>query len=174
MAAGTYISTLSTAATLNREVNAIFSSRESAPGRPGKGGLVGPFTVTAVLPTASVDDNDDKVNLFVFPSSFLLVGMSVNFPDLDTGANLVQSVLAVTVAGGTTQATLISATQAGRTGANDDLDANLDAPIDVGGCYCQLHTTTGAAGGAQGGTITVKFWGFSEAVALDGGTVTIV
>lgn len=115
-----------------------------------------PVLLDVTIPTSSLDDANDKVLLYKFPSNCRLWGLRVDFGDADTGGApaAVVDISTATDTSGTVGSVLINDSTAAQSGANDDLDAGL-LGIDVGGEYLMWHTITAAATGAA---VSHKFY----------------
>jgi hypothetical protein len=122
--------------------------------------LIGiPFGQVFTVPATSVDDNDDILRLFKCPAGAYIREWRSSPSDLDSGANLVYSILAINDADAT-QVTLVSGSNKGQAGTASDRLLDDAVGKYVGNYWIALKATTGAAGGAAAGTLKC-YWELS-------------
>lgn len=120
-----------------------------------------PFWGSHELVTTEIDSTDDQVLLYLFtlgnfngqmPRS--PEGLRVDFDDIDTnGTPLHDCDFGIGDVDGVIDAAdvLISSCTAGRTGGNDEVDANNGTVIEITAKYLIMDTTAAAATAAAGG-----------------------
>lgn len=121
-------------------------------------GLYAFDTGAQTVAATNTETANDLLFTFQFPNDCYLYDLQVTVTDLDSGANLVFDVITSdTGASGGTEVVLINDTSIGQTGGSDELDRNNGLMLsDVSGLYLGIKVGTGAAAGAQAGTIRFK------------------
>lgn len=147
---------------LNQHVRYIFENKSPR-------GVPIPISDKATVPATSVDDADDVFRL----SQKLPAGYVLDFAgtpsDLDSGANLVYSVVWITEAGVVARTLVTDSTKGQAASGTDDLEAAAKGRFVPEG-YLALKVGTGAAGGATAGTYTWYLF-YSEGILKPGKTI---
>lgn len=110
------------------------------------------FAQKFTVPATSVDDNDDILRLFKFPAGAYIWRWRSTPSDMDSGANLVYSILATDDAD-VTKVTLVSGSTKAQAASGSDVLADAATGRYVGNYWCCVKATTGAAAGALDGTL---------------------
>lgn len=115
-------------------------------------GQIVPIGDKVTIPATSVDDAGDIIRLSPkFGPDTVIWGFAGTPSDLDTGANLVYSVIWVTEADAVTLTIVTSSTKGQAASGTDFIEAAAWGK-HVGEGYLALSIGTGAAGGAAAGT----------------------
>lgn len=152
MAAGTQTLTTANKKAFWRKIKQATNYSYNVPLDPG--GLFAFDSGSQTVAATNTETQDDELFVLQFPDGAYLVDLQVEFSDLDTGANLIVDTIVETSGG--TETVLITGTNP-QSAVKDELDANAGHLLrDVGGQYLGFKVTTGAAGGAQAGTVRYK------------------
>lgn len=113
--------------------------------------------VTVSLATTNIDNADDGVVFYQFPSAAYLWDLSVYATDMDTNATptLVFDV-GIGDSDGAVDTVLINDTTIGQGAGRDDLDATVQKWVNCSSKYLMIDIVTAAATAAAG-TLTVSF-----------------
>lgn len=110
-------------------------------------------TGSVTVNATNVETAADELFFLQFPSGAKILDLQCVSSDMDTGANLIFDYIVETTAG--VETVLITNVNGQAAATKETIDAGKKY-TDVGGQYFGIKVTTGAAGGAQAGTIRVK------------------
>ena len=113
-----------------------------------------PVVVSFPLATTNLDDSDDKVIFYKFPSNTIMWTLLAAVTDVDSATGLVWDLSTATATDGTVGSVLINDSTVGRSAGSDGLEAVNLGGLDVSGTYLMWHTST-AATTPVAGTATI-------------------